>query len=402
MSSVFSRWLVSSGSVAAVVAVAACGGGGQSHSTGQSTGATVAATPTTEVSTPSTTPSGIVAQIGHSVITTAAFDHWLGIELQTAHAVLVPPSFSSCVARAKASGANPTSSSSQKPPSAEELRRACAQRYQLLREEALELLIVDYWVIGAARELGVDETPKMIAHELVVLKTTYYPTEAKFRAFLASTRQTVADVLLDKHVDYDGEAIRAAIRKSVGVVNAARVARYYDEHKSSTYLIKQQRDVEIAAMGSVAEAMKVKREIQAGRSFESIAKTLKGPQPFRAEGGTVLGLEPGLYKQTNLNDAIFTAKPGVLVGPIKTTLGYYVLRVKAIHPPRQIPLSQVAATINASLPTELYDSALAAFVERWRAAWLGKTSCSPGYVVRKCKQFKATTPSLPENPLALY
>jgi hypothetical protein len=54
-------------------------------------------------------------------------------------------------------------------------------------------------------------------------------------------------------------------------------------------------------------------------------------------------------------------------------------------------------------PARTEQQVLAEFIKAWRAKWRAKTSCQPGYVVEKCRQYKVTssTPAPAENPLTL-
>ncbi len=106
--------------------------------------------------------------------------------------------------------------------------------------------------------------------------------------------------------------------------------------------------------------------------------------------GLVLGYEPGLYREPPLDHAIFVAKPNVLSGPVGISLGYYVFEVKRTYPPHQKTLAQAQATIRQQLPDKAYKQALVAFIKGWRVRWKAKTDCQAGYVVVKCRQFKAS------------
>src|ERR1700722_17326236 len=94
-------------------------------------------------------------------------------------------------------------------------------------------------------------------------------------------------------------------------------ARTMSSTSVSTMLLRK-RDLEVAATRTKAEALRVRRRILAGESIGAIVKGLSWAQPVSSSHGVVSGLKSGFYAEHGLNDAIFAAKRGVLVGPMKT------------------------------------------------------------------------------------
>jgi hypothetical protein len=54
-----------------------------------------------------------------------------------------------------------------------------------------------------------------------------------------------------------------------------------------------------------------------------------------------------------------------------------------------------------TLPETLYKEALVRFVKAWRARWRARTVCSPGFVVRNCREFKPVPGEPPEDAYTL-
>jgi parvulin-like peptidyl-prolyl isomerase len=336
---------------------------------------------------PAGDPPGIVARVGGSTISQATFERSLAAE-EKSEVPLVPPRFTACVAHLKQQSARihaagiPTLSDA-------ELRKSCAAHRQEQREEVLDRLIADDWVIGGARELGVGVSSQAVAADLASLKRRSFPAAGQFQAYLAKSGQTVADLLLAERVELDNQAIRAAIADKVHPLTQARLALYYKQNKKQ-YLVPETRDLEIVGTITRTQAQAARREIASGKSFASVSKERTATHPFQSKDGVVLGLMSGTYKEASLNNAIFTARPGVLSGVVKTVIGYYVFRVTRIHPAHQETLAQVAQRIRQDLPLELQRQALVEYIKDWRAKWIAKTDCSAGYVVPRCSQSKAT------------
>jgi parvulin-like peptidyl-prolyl isomerase len=396
MGRLVSRWSMSVVAVVAVVVgLVACGGsssGGSADPSGDPGGGSGIVAPAA--------PSGVAARVGGSTIPVAMVEHWLVVEKRREH--LVPPQYAACVvalrAAARTSGASAASVAKL---TVAQLRSACEVSEHQLLNEALERYIAGNWVIGGARELGVDVTGQAFQRRFAAVVKQAFHTQAAFQSYLASTGRTAGDIRFQVHVALDSDAIREAIKKGVPPVTAAQVRHYYDRYRSH-YFFQQTRDVEIAATPTRAASLAVRRKIESGESFASVVKGLNSPQATLSKEGLAVDLPSGYYKEPSLNHAIFTTRPGVLIGPIKTVIGYFVIRLKTIHPAYQQPLSAVSASIKALLPGEHAQEALVDYIKAWRARWIARTSCSQGYVIRKCREFKVPATAPPEDPYTLH
>jgi foldase protein PrsA len=285
-----------------------------------------------------------------------------------------------------------------------QLRGECEEGDEQLRDEALTRYILGDWIFGAARELGVDVSGKAFDRRFAAILKSAFRTQARYRSYMASVGSTEADERFQVHRSLDTEAIRAAILRRVGPITPARVRDYYEHHKSQ-YFFQQTRNLQIAATQTRAQALAVRRKIASGENFERVVVGLHYPQAVLSIHGSVHGMVEGLprgyYREPALNDAIFTAKPGVLTGPIKTTIGYFVVRVLKVNAAYQEPLAKVAPTLKRTLPELLDSQALEAYIAQWRAKWTARTDCAPEYVIRKCRQYKTSPGERPETPDAL-
>jgi parvulin-like peptidyl-prolyl isomerase len=252
------------------------------------------------------------------------------------------------------------------------------------------------WVIGGAAEEGVRVSDRELQQQLG--EVVRRQSRARVEEGLARSDRTWADFVYETKAGLLAEGIRRVFKKKTAHPTQAQVASYYNTNKQ-LFGVPERRYLEIARVGTKAEALKIKREIASGKSFASVVKTLPLVQPFFSKEGVVPRYQPHLYHEAALNNAIFAAKPNVLGGPVRIDLGYYIFEVKRVYPVRQSPLARVQAQIRRELPPKAYREALAAWIGKWRARWKTKTDCQPGYVVVKCKQFHGTPP--PEDPYTL-
>jgi foldase protein PrsA len=347
-------------------------------------------------------PGNGVAKVGDNVITTAAFKHWMGVAAVAntggvpgaKPVVPEPPKYTACVARQRE--LTPKTAKGQAPPSEATLRSQCATQYKSLLTEVLGFLISSEWVIGEAKSLGVKLTDAEVHKQFLKIKNQQFPKSSEFEKFLASSGQTVSDLLLRVKLNMLSQKIQQKIIKGKATVTPAQAEQYFKNNKSR-YGTPEKRNVEVILTKTEAAAKSAKKEVESGKSFASVAKRVSTDSASRANGGKLTEVVKGEEAKA-LDEAIFREAKNVLAGPVKTPFGFYILRVTAITPGTQQSFSQVKDSIKTQLAATHQQEALSKFVKNFRKKWTGKTDCRAGYVVADCKQYKppkggtATTP----------
>lgn len=373
----------------------ACGGAGKHSGQGASRRAT-------SIEGLPRAPEGIVARVGAIAITQATYERWFAANVATEvpafRVAPIPPDFTACIVHVRH-----TIEALEKRvpvPSKAALKSKCADQYRESRELVLNRLITNEWIVGAAEELGVKLSNAVAERSLDEEKRTQYPSEAAYRAFLREARETEGDLLFQKRIALLSEAIRARLKARVGAFTPSRIAAYYHAHRE-LYAEPETRDLHIVRAETLSDALKARRQLASGESFAKVAAALHTAQPIYSENGFVRGLKPHAYTQPPLNDAIFSAKPGELSRPVHITLGYYVFELAKVHPSHERPLSQVRAKIVSEVPASLQKRALGSFIARWRKHWAAQTVCPPGFVVRRCREYKVTSATPPDDEYTL-
>ncbi len=351
----------------AVVGLAACGGG---------------------------IPSNAVVQVGSNPISKATFEHWLSVAAASTTAtsgataakpvVPDPPNYTACIAHLEATAPKPAKGQSK--PTAAQLKTQCEQQYQSLQQEVLGFLISSAWVLGEGESMGVKVSDKEVKKEFEKIKGQQFPKAGEFQKFLATSGQTVSDLLLRVKLNLLSSKIQQKIAKSKGTVTQAQISKYYNEHQSQ-FGSPEKRNLRIILTKTEAAANKAKQEIESGKSFSSVAKAVSIDPTSKAKGGELTGITKG-QEEKALDEAVFAAKKNVLSGPVKTPFGYYIYEVTGTTPGNQQTLAQVQSSIKQQLTAQQQQQALSKFVKDFRTKWEGKTECRSGYVVQDCKEFK--------------
>lgn len=364
----------------AVLGLAACGGGG--------------------------IPGNAVVQVGGNPITKATYEHWLSVAAASSSAAVPgktapkpivpdPPNYTACIAHLEATAPKPAKG--QAKPTAAQLKTQCEQQYKSLQQEVLGFLISSAWVLGEAESKGVKVSDAEVKKQFEQIKTQQFPKPEEFKKFLASSGQSVSDLLLRVKLNLLSSKIQQKVSKEKGTATQAQISKYYNEHKSQ-FGAPEKRNVKIILTKTEAQANKAKQEIESGKSFSSVAKAVSIDPTSKAKGGEITGVVKG-QEEKALDEAIFSAPKGKLGGPVKTPFGYYIYEVTGTTKGNQQTLAQAQASIKQQLTAQQQQQALSKFVKEFRTRWEGKTECRSGYVVQDCHEYKKpATPATSAAP----
>ena len=345
-------------------------------------------------------PSNAVVQVGSTPISKAAFEHWMGVATNSTQGsaggakpvVPDPPNFTACVA-AYEKKQREKLTAGQKPSTHEQIKKLCETEYKSLQQEVLGFLISSQWVLNEAKSLGVNVSDAEVKKQFEKIKSTQFPKAAEFQKFLASSGQTVSDLLLRVKLNMLSTKIQQKISKQKHAVTEQEVTKYYEQNKSR-YGTPEKRTVAEILTKTEEAAKNAKKEIESGKSFASVAKAVSIDPTTKSHGGLIVGLTKGTQSKA-LDEAIFSAPKGKLEGPVKTPFGFVIFEVKSVTAGTQQPLSQVKGQIKSQLQATQQQEALTKFVKGFKSKWTSQTECRSGYVVADCKEYKApkTTPT---------
>ncbi len=346
-------------------------------------------------------PGNAVVSVDGNSITKDTFAHWMSVAAVSSTqstpgakpVVPDPPQYTACIGRLTASA---KAAKGGKVLPAAQLKSQCEQQYKSLKQEVLGFLISSNWVLGEAGSLGVKVSDKEVKKQFEKIKSQQFPKAAEFDKFLASSGQTVSDLLLRVKLNLLSSKIQQKIVKQKSKVTAAQISKYYNENPNR-FGVQEKRDLLLLLTKAEAQAKKAKQEIGSGKSFASVAKSVSIDPTSKATGGKLPGVVKG-QEEKALDTAVFSAKKNVLTGPIKTPFGYYIFEVQSITPGSKQTLKQAEASIKAQLTATQQQSALAKFVKEFKKKWTSKTDCRSGFVVPDCKQYKAPKTTSTSTP----
>lgn len=336
-------------------------------------------------------PSNAVASIDGTAITKADYTKWAAITIRgsaqgssTTPVVPDPPTFTNCIAALRK---QTRPARGQPAPTDVTLRAQCRQQNDQLVQQTMGTLIQNAWVEKEAKSQGISASDAEVQRQLALTKRQSFPSEAAYQRFLKQSGMTPADVLDRIRLQVLATKLTRKIQDSAAPVTDAQISSYYARNRTQ-FAVPERRDVELILARSQAQANAAKAAVQGGMSWAAAAKKYSTDAASKATGGVLRGVSQGQQDRA-FDTAAFSAKKGVIVGPIKGQFGYYVIRVAAITPAQQTSLAAARAQISSMLQQQNQQQKMAAFIRDFQSRWKSKTNCRTGYVVQLCSNAPA-------------
>jgi len=345
-------------------------------------------------------PSNAVANVDGTAITRADYERWAEITAKgssqgRAAVIPDPPTFTRCIATLR-SQSRPARG--QPAPTDVTLRAQCRQQNDALVAQTMGTLIQNLWIEKEAEAQDVSVSDADVQRQLAQTKRQSFRNEAAYQRFLRTSGMSEADVLERVRIQALAAALTRKIQNSAASVTDAQIQSYYNRNRSQ-FSLPERRDIQLILTRTQAQANAAKSAVQGGTSWAAAAKQYSTDAASKATGGVLRGVSQGQQDRA-VDQAAFSARKGVIVGPVKGQFGYYLLRVTAITPAQQTPLSQARAQIRALLQQQGQQTKMNNFIRGFQDRWRSKTNCRTGYVVQLCKNAPTprTTPTGSSTP----
>lgn len=339
-------------------------------------------------------PGNAVATVDGEAIDKTEFTHWLNVAAKSSgqpNAAVPDPEadYAKCVAAKRK--ATPAPAKGQPKVTDTQLKTQCKQEYDQLRNQVLQLLISFKWIQGEAESMDVKVADSEVKKSFDEQKKQSFPKDADYKKFLETSGQTQEDILQRVKLDLLSNKIRDKIVKGKDKVNDKQIEDFYNKNKAR-FAQPEKRDLRVVLTKDKANADKAKAALEGGDSWKAVTKKYSIDDTSKAAGGKLPAQAKGTLDK-ELDDAVFAAKKGELVGPIKTQYGYYVFTVTGVTEASQQTLAEAKETIKQTLASEGQQKALDSFVKDFTKRWKDKTECSEGYKTTDCKNGPKATPT---------
>lgn len=359
---------------------------------------------------PAHVPSGIVATVNGTAITTAAYNQALQASAPPEIRPLLadPRAYGACVTveraaeqrwrfneehispakeraikELEATVGRSVRSPAPKRKSDAQLKQQCERQLEDQKLAALRSVIHSAWMEGQAKELGITVSESEVAPEVkarlisqnAVARSSKLAAQFLPRDTEAEVRRSVRDGLLYARI-YD--TVKLLKRPAV---SPAQAKKYYEEN-TQKYLVPEGRTVlTVMAKSQHAGEEAANHGHSSAGGITALAQTAKiTPTPRR------IGCGAGLLHAGSLSSAFCSASTGVIMGPVKEGPKYYLFEVKSTTPAAQQSFAQVQKEIKQDLSYETMLHAQHQFLQENAEKWKARTECGAGYVIDACKE----------------
>jgi PPIC-type PPIASE domain len=370
-------------------------------------------------SKPAHLPSGTVARVNGTPITTAAFKHQLllGAPATVKPLIANASDYSACVATVKSreeqteklikaqeekfakrskgrtKGSGPFAQG-RKPKTDALRKQQCELQYKAAKQQAVSSLIRRAWTQAQAKELGVSISESEVTKQLEVREASQkaLAKSARSREFLAEApRYTGTDLKEMITSELLEEKVNTKIREKFttsGSVSQSKLEKYFNEHKQA-YAQPESRSIVFATgkSQSIAEAL--------AKEHSGALASAASKHGIKATPTTLGCQRPSGAKSAGTSivaEAICSAKSGVISAPVKVASTYYVFEVKSVTPATQPSFSQEKEQIKTLLASQGQEQGALKYNEETRTKQREKTECASDYLTPLCKEYVLPKP----------
>jgi parvulin-like peptidyl-prolyl isomerase len=289
-----------------------------------------------------------VVRVGSRSISRAAIAHWAQV-LTPKLASYEPMSRADCSSVRAASFVRLSPRQQAEKLSSVQIQALCVRQKQgEVKASMLQQLISGLWLVGEAEELGVGVSEGEAQKAMLQEEAQQFKSKAAFTRYLAISGMTEADVRVDVRVTLAGERVQQVIeRRARQKLTQAAIARYYHAHERS-FSTPETRDIRAIRTWTHTAIAKAIAEVRAGKAIADVAKRVSIDKPSNQNGGLVAGIVRG-QEEAGLDQAIFAAKPHVLIGPLHLRKRYYAFEVVKVSPEQHKPFKEIEDSVSATL-----------------------------------------------------
>ncbi len=291
-------------------------------------------------------------------------------------------------------------------------------QYAQINDQTMQGLLLAIWARGEAHDLGIDVTDQDVQDQLDSIKKSF-KSEAEFTKVVQQSKfctdaEIKANTPPEQCADVQNQARLLALEQKLTdawnktpTVTDQDIQDFYDANKSS-FETPAQRSVRVILNKDQQQVNAAKQKLQGlspddpafAKTWQQTAAKYSQDQASKDRGGLLEGLVKG-QGDPQLDDQVFSAPVGQLVGPFKTDRGYYLIEVVDDKPASTQPLDDAKAAIKQQLVQARQQAQQQQIQNDFIDKWKRRTECIPAVMMQFCDGYvppETTTPGAPTPP----
>lgn len=317
-------------------------------------------------------PDNAVAKVDGEIIPVSEFNRSLkAANASNGGVVPDPPEYTKCIANKK---------KSQPKLSESALKTACQKEWEQQKTTIMSSLVQQKWIVLEAQDRGIEISDAEAKARFAQLKAQAFPKgkEKEYDKFLESSGMTENDIVEQVRASMYQEKLQAKIT-DIPTPSTGQAKAEYEKNKSN-YATPASRNLNIVVNAKKDKVDAAKQAIESGESWKSVAKEYSEDDASKQNGGKMENFTKG-SSTGELEKAVFAAKKGEVVGPIKTDVGYFLFEVTGITEGKQQSFEQAKQQIISTLQQTLQQKAQEEFQSEFTDKWRKKTKCADDFKV---------------------
>jgi parvulin-like peptidyl-prolyl isomerase len=258
-------------------------------------------------------------------------------------------------------------------------------QFEQVQESALANSIQVRWVRGEAAERGIELADRDIDVAYEQLIREQLGGQKGLERFLKDAPYTEEEIREVAALNAVAERVQTElVGEGPPDVPEELVEDFYEQNPDQ-FTQPESRDVREIVNddeSAVADAKAALEKDDSDKSWEKVASEFS-TGASKDEGGLREGVVEG-QDDPALEEEIFAAPEGELVGPFETEAGFYLIEVVGITPEEVAPLEDASEQIEAQLAQGIQQEEQSRVVQAFGAEWRARTTCAEGYRIQLC------------------
>jgi parvulin-like peptidyl-prolyl isomerase len=274
------------------------------------------------------------------------------------------------------------------------------QQYSSLKTGAMSSVLLSRWIVGEAEERGITISDSEVASKVKEVAQQQFGGRKQFLEGIKQLGFTPQQAREEIKRSLITERLEKTVVPTEPAVDQSEINDYYQGNQAqfSQPETRDVREIVNSDQAKVEQAKALLEEDDSPKSWKRVAAKYSTDKATKDNGGLRQGVAEG-QDEAAVEEQIFSAEEGALVGPIEGEKSYYLIQVDKISPATTTPLSKVAAQIRQQLAAGVQQQVAADFQTDFIDKWTERTFCAKGYVIDRCANYVPKTSKITcENP----
>ncbi|TKA04985.1 peptidyl-prolyl cis-trans isomerase [Actinacidiphila oryziradicis] len=238
-----------------------------------------------------------------------------------------------------------------------------AAKQDKFRRDVAKALAVSQVIDTAARKRGIVIADKEASDQLQkMIKDNNWGDTNTLIQELGGRGLSQNDVLGEIKRQQSSAELFSKVTGSVKATTDAQAQSYYNANKSQM-VSPEQRTLDNIVVSSQSQAQQIVDQARGGSDFASLAKKYSLDGSTKNSGGS-LGSVPASQLDSGYAAVAFKAADNSVYGPVKTTQGWNVGKVAAVHKAVPLSFSQLKSAIKTKLDNDAKLKVWGAFLKK--------------------------------------